>query len=239
MLILGQANAWRKAGLNVTVPDDLKIPFGTDHAIQNVINRHEPTKLTCIEVKSSGADENLRLNHQAIFEQVAPLRFDSEKNSISLESLAQMHSGTFVEAEDSANDYTQMHSHASVIVLPCQSPPQQLGLEIELAPPLEDTFWLTLSIGQTELLHQKIESRARLHVSLPPLTVRRCIADYGAILFQLNLSTQAEPLGLFSKHATIGFRIHEFSLVRETAKIKLPKIDTGGNIETQLTTRTR
>ncbi len=244
MLILGQANAWRKAGLNVAVPDDLKIPFGTDHAIQNVINRHQPTKLTCIEVKPSEADDNLRLNHQAIFEQVAPLRLDSEKNSISLESLAQMHSGTFVEAEDSANDYTQMHSHASVIVLPCQpppqhqSPPQQLGLEIELAPPLEDTFWLTLSIGQTELLHQKIENRTRLHVSLPPFTVRRCITDYGAILVQLNLSTQAEPLGLFSKRATIGFRIHEFSLVRETPEINLPKIDTGGNSETQLTTRT-
>ncbi|GAA5506365.1 hypothetical protein [Novipirellula caenicola] len=211
ILMTGQANQWRKDQLNVVVPDNLSIFFGNERTIQYFLDREPPQRLTNIEVDSKPHLDSSQ-TFDGSFKQTSPVELNDGEYTLALETLATMHSGASVQTDPQAGPFVQMGGAPMVAVIPLRPTQQAITLKVELSPPTNDSFWLTLDVGETEAAHQVVKQRQTLNLSLQPEWVNQSISDYGSLVIRIKLSTQSTPATWLSKRATMGFRIHHFSL---------------------------
>tara|TARA_R110002073_G_scaffold139640_6_gene289950 strand:- start:17214 stop:19286 length:2073 start_codon:yes stop_codon:yes gene_type:complete len=211
ILMTGQANQWRKDQLKVVVPDNLSIFFGNERTIQHFLDRDEPHRLTNIEVAPKPQVDSPH-TFDGRFKQTTPVDINDGVYTIPLETLASQHSGASVQTDLETGKFVQMGGAPMVVVIPLRPTQQVTTLKVELSPPTEDSFWLTLDVGETEAAHKLIKQRHTLNFSLQPEWVNKSISDYGSLVIRIQLSTQSTPSTWLSKRATMGFRIHHFSL---------------------------
>ncbi|WP_144057645.1 hypothetical protein [Novipirellula maiorica] len=214
ILMTGQANQWRKDQLNVVVPDNLSIFFGKQRTIQHFLDRDEPHQLTSIEVASQPRVDSSQ-KFDGSFKLTSVVDLNDSVYTIPLETLASKHSGASVQTDPTTGQFVQMGGAPMVVAIPLRPTQQATMLKVELSPPTSDSFWLTLDVGATEAAHELIKQRQTLNLLLPPDWVNKSISDYGSLVIRIQLSTQPTPSTLLSKRATMGFRIHHFSLTTD------------------------